>query len=103
LIPAGERLALVGGELAQELAEIENADLDVPGRRPRDRMAGEHGLDVVPGDRKNLHNAPRACSGCEIRLEPGFHPGDGAYELLVDAVARGPSVEQRPNLRGRRK
>src|ERR1700691_2446348 len=42
LVPGGERESLVSLELAQQVPEVEDADLDVAAGRTRNRVADEH-------------------------------------------------------------
>src|SRR5204863_10127298 len=58
LVPAGERAMLVAVELPQQLAQVEDADADVPRCRARHlRPAEQDGLDVAPRRRQDLHHA----------------------------------------------
>ena len=56
----GEGEPDVTAELAQQLMEEGDADLDVAALRVRDLSPDENRLDVIPRSRGHLHDAPGA-------------------------------------------
>src|SRR5262249_51522775 len=97
LIPAGESVTRVALEVVQEMAEIRDADLDVPARAVMDAMADEHVLDESPGVRLYLHDPTRPGRGDEPVVVARCHPRKPAAEMDVHGVVDGPVVEQELN------
>src|SRR5205823_7923564 len=91
-VPGRERLARVA-EVLQKMAEVEQADPNLPLDVPRIAAIGENVLDVVPRCRLNLEHAPSAGARDHARLVAGFHPGERTCKSAVDAVVAGPAVD----------
>ena len=85
---------LVPVEGTEQVVQVGEPDVHVAVGVVRDRMLDQHGLDVVPGRRQQLHDALGADGRDDLVVVAGLHPGERPREARVDAVVGRPVVER---------
>src|SRR6266566_3104009 len=81
------------------MAQEQQADTHLSFHVPWIAAVGEDLLNVVPGCRLDLEDAPGAGARREVRLMAGLHPGERASEPSIDAVMARPAVDLSADLR----
>src|SRR6266404_7931340 len=103
LVPGGESQPFVALEVMQEVAQIQNADLDVAVEGGRNPVAEEHVLDELARRGQGLENPAGAYVRDDAGLESRLHPGERTDEVRRDAEPACPGVETVANLCSRRR